>query len=282
MPHVEIEPRRFTSDFNRRPFSVRHGLANHPAFDLERLVELARRLPPTAVEYNAGDIPITHDPRSTPQTGLSVEETIRRITDCRSWMVLKRVEIDPEYRRILDECLDPMVPNVPGMRQRQGFVFISSPGSVTPYHIDHEYNFLLQVRGTKAISIFEREILSEQEIERFYRGEHRNLVFSEDRAHAANTFELTPGDGVHVPVNAPHYVRNGSEASVSFSITFRTPEGDRRSATYIVNDRLRRLGLSPRPVGSAPLLDRAKHLGYAVYERARRRLGRGSSSRHQD
>lgn len=273
-PLVQIEPGRFISDFNRRPFPVRHHLVDHPAFGLERLVELARRLPPDAVEYNAGDLPITQDPRLTPKTGLSVEETIRRITDCRSWMVLKRVEHDPEYQRILDECLDPIAADVPGMRRRQGFVFISSPGAVTPYHIDHEYNFLLQVRGKKVISIFESSILSEQEIERFYRGEHRNLVFSEDHSAEARTFELAPGDGVHVPVNAPHYVRNGAEASVSFSITFRTPDGDRRSCVYQVNDRMRRLGIDPRPVGAVPLLDRAKHLGYALYERARRRLGR--------
>jgi hypothetical protein len=83
---------------------------------------------------------------------------------------------------------------------------------------------------------------------------------------------LQPGDGVHVPVNAPHYVLNGTEASVSFSITFRTPEGDRRSAVYQVNDKLRSFGLSPRPVGKTPILDRAKYLGYAAYERVQKRL----------
>ena len=159
------------------------------------------------------------------------------------------------------------------MRQRQAFVFISSPGSVTPYHIDHEYNFLLQIRGTKQMSIFDRSVLAEEALERFYRGEHRNLVFDESKPALGRTFELKPGEGVHVPVNAPHYVKNGPEASVSFSITFRTPEGDRRSSVYRVNERMRSLGISPRPVGQTPLLDRAKHLGYAVYKRAQR-LGR--------
>ncbi|MGN6107038.1 MAG: cupin-like domain-containing protein [Kofleriaceae bacterium] len=280
MSLVELDPSRFASDFNRRPFAVRHALADHPAFSLERLVELARRLPPEVVEYNAGDLPLTQDPKRTPHNGLSIEETIQRIHECRSWMVLKRVEIDPEYNRVLDDCLDVVAPLAPGMRTRRAFVFISSPGSVTPYHIDHEYNFLLQIRGQKSMSLFDPAVLSEQEIERFYRGEHRNLVLSEARAHEARTFELRPGDGVHVPVNAPHYVVNGPEASVSFSITFRTPEGDRRSAVYQVNDRLRSLGLSPRPVGSAPLVDRAKYLGYALYDRAKRRLRRNPTAAH--
>jgi hypothetical protein len=272
---VALESTRFLTDFNLRPFPVRHKLTDHPAFRMERLIDLARRLPPEAVEYNAGDLPITHDPRCTPRNGLSVEETLRRITECRSWMVLKRVEVDPEYRSVLDECLDRVAPLAPGMRTRRAFIFLSSPGSVTPYHIDHEYNFLLQIRGRKTMSIFDRGVVSEEELERFYRGEHRNLVFANHHARCARTFDLGPGDGVHVPVNAPHYVLNGPEVSISFSITFRTPEGDRRSAVYLVNDRLRRLGLKPRAVGSAPIVDGAKYLGFSLYKRATRRLGLG-------
>jgi len=274
MPLLQLDSACFAHDFNARPFLLRHRLADHPAFTLERLVELARRLPPRAVEYNAGDLPLTQDPKLTPRTGLSIEETIRRITEARSWMVLKRVEVDPEYRRLLDECLDQMMPLVPGMRNRQAFIFISSPGSVTPYHIDHEYNFLLQIRGAKSITIFDRAVLSEEVIERFYCGEHRNLIFDEGRASEAIKFDLGPGHGVHVPVNAPHYVQNGTEASVSFSITFRTPEGDRRSLVYRVNERMRSIGITPRPVGAAFLVDRAKHLAYVLYKTVQRRLSR--------
>lgn len=279
MPLVDLDSSRFVADFNRRPFPIRHDLVAHPAFELERLVELARRIPESNVEYNAGDLPLSQDPTTTPHTGLSIEETIRRIRDCRSWMVLKRVELDETYRRILDDCLDQVQPHAPGMRTRRAFVFISSPGSVTPYHIDHEYNFLLQIRGTKKMSIFDPSVVSEKEIERFYRGEHRNLTLDERIADRARVFELQPGDGVHVPVNAPHYVLNGPEPSVSFSITFRTPEGDRRSAVYRVNDRLRALGLSPRPVGATPIVDRAKYVAYALFERARSRLGRATPER---
>jgi len=274
MSLLAFETTRLAAELNRRPFAVHHALADHPAFRLDRLVELARRLPAERVEYNAGNLPISQDPRLTPHNGLSVEETIRRITDCRSWMVLKRVESDPIYRRVLDECLDEIAEVVPGMRTRRAFVFISSPGSVTPYHIDHEYNFLLQIRGRKVMSIFDRSVVSEEELERFYRGAHRNLVFDQEHAHDAHTFELGPGDGVHVPVNAPHFVVNGTEPSISFSITFRTPEGDRRSAVYVVNDRLRQLGLAPRAVGTAPIIDRAKYLGFALLKQAQRRLGR--------
>jgi hypothetical protein len=36
----------------------------------------------------------------------SIDETIRRIEECRSWMVFKNVERDPAYRALLDTCLD--------------------------------------------------------------------------------------------------------------------------------------------------------------------------------
>lgn len=274
MPLVELEPGQFKADFNRRPFPIKHDLASHPAFTLEKLVELARKLPPEQVEYNAGNVGITQDPTKTPQTGLSIEETIRRINEAKSWMVLKRVEVDPVYKRALDDCLDQIAPLARGMRTRRAFIFISSPGSITPYHIDHEYNFLLQLRGTKQMTIIDSSVLEEEALERFYRGEHRNLVFDDAHAARGKTFDLRPGDGVHVPVNAPHYVVNGPLPSVSFSITFRTPAGDRKLAVYRVNDRLRRLGISPRPVGKTPIVDRAKYLGFALYERAQRALGR--------
>src|SRR5262245_63771662 len=83
--------------FARRPFVVRHRLTDHPLFALPRLIELARMLPEDRVEYNAGDVPVSLDPARTPRTGLSIDETIRRIEECRSWMVFKNVERDPEY-----------------------------------------------------------------------------------------------------------------------------------------------------------------------------------------
>src|SRR5262252_6345054 len=94
---LEIDPSRFRSCFNRSPFLFRHHLTGHALLGLPRLIKLARTLPEKYVEYNAGNIPVSIDYYSTPRTGLSVEESIRRIEDCCSWIVMKRVEYDPEY-----------------------------------------------------------------------------------------------------------------------------------------------------------------------------------------
>ncbi len=150
-------------------------------------MELARRLPEEFVEYNAGALPVGVRPRETPRNGLSPEETVRRIAECGSWMVLKRVEQDPEYGALLDRCLDDVAAKagavLPPMRRREGFIFLSSPGAVTPFHLDPEHNFLLQIRGTKSVSMWDREdrfVLPEAELEKFYAAfVHRNLPWRE-------------------------------------------------------------------------------------------------------
>src|SRR5262249_18952360 len=257
---LHIDPVRFRERFARLPFVVRHGLSDHPLFALPRLIELARALPEDRVEYNAGDVPVSLDPARTPRTGLSIDETSRRIEECRSWMVFKNVERDPEYRALLDACLDQVRQHseaiVPGMGQREGFIFVSSPDSVTPYHMDPEHNFLLQIRGHKQVSLFDgddRALLSERELEKFYARGHRNLIFDDAYQRKAHVFELTQGDGLYFPVTWPHWVKNGPHVSVSFSITFRTVWSDRRGVLLSVQERLRRFGI-PLPPGRAARL----------------------------
>ena len=280
-PPLGIDPARFRARFDREPFVVHHRLSDHPLLALPRLIELARTLPEDRVEYNAGNVPVSLDPARTPRTGLSIDETIRRIEECRSWMVFKNVERDPDYRALLDACLDQVrehsEPIEPGMDRREGFIFVSSPGSVTPYHMDPEHNFLLQIRGRKQVSLFDgedRTVLSELELEKFYARGHRNLVFDDVKQRQAHVFELTPGDGLYFPVTWPHWVKNGPEVSVSFSITFRTASSDRREVLYHVNERLGRLGIRLPPVGRSKLADDAKYHAFRAMARARRLLRR--------
>jgi hypothetical protein len=280
---LEIDSEIFRENFDREPFRIRHRLAEHPLFQLPRLVELARTLPAKHVEYSAGNLAVNQDPSLTPQTGLSAEETIRRIEECGSWMALKYVEQDPEYCRILDECLDEIAvhsePISPGMDRREGFIFIGSPGAVTPYHMDPEFNFLLHMHGPKTMRVFprdDRSLLSEQEIEHFYTAsKQRNMLYRDEYAAKARVFELAPGDGLHLPVNIPHWVKVGERYSFSFSITFRTSASDRRAGVHVANAWLRRHGLEPRPFGAAPRREAVKYLALRTVRRLRMLLGDG-------
>lgn len=268
-PLLQMEEHTFRENFNRRPFLIRHNLCDHPLFVLPRLIELSQKLPAEQVEYNAGDLPVAQDPSCTPQTGLSIEETIRRIEECQSWLVMKNVEYDEEYRALRDDCLDSMrpfsEPLAPGMRHREAFIFISSPNSVTPFHVDPEYNFLLQIRGCKQVTMFDaqdRSVVADVDLERYFGGGHRNLIYDESLNERAIVTALRPGFGLHFPVMAPHWVKNGPAVSVSFSITFRNPDSDRREILHRINHRMRKIGLKPSPVGRSPFCDGVKFFAF--------------------
>lgn len=175
---------------------------------------------------------------------------------------------------MLQQCLDEVKAYsdaiAPGMCSGQAFIFITSPGSVTPYHIDPEHNFLLQVRGGKRVHLYDgrvKSLLTEENLERFYSDRGRNIPFQPEFDQHSWVNELQPGDGLHFPVTYPHWVQNLDEVSVSFSMTFRTPDLDRRRAIYQIHDRLRRWGLSPNQVGTHPLRDSVLFNGFRVLRR---------------
>ena len=275
MSHLlEIEESA-AGNFDRKPFFIRHHLAQHPMFGLGRLLALSRRLRSDRAEFYAGDVPVCTSPEQVPSTGLSLEETIRRIEDCGAWVVLKNVELDPEYSALLDRCLDEVEDvhgsALQGSSARVGFIFISSARAVTPCHLDAEHNFLLQIRGSKTIHVADRSLLEEGQLERYFTGGHRNVDLPELESRAAE-FRLSPGDGVHVPFTAPHWVVNGDEVSVSFSITFQTPESRRKAVVHKVNAHLRKTGVRPTPPGRSPLRDALKVLGFEAIRKAHRLL----------
>jgi cupin-like protein len=249
-------------------FSIRHTLADHPALSLERLVDVARELPRDRVEYNLGAVDIGMRPEKVPLNGLTPEETVRRIEDNKSWIVLKYVEELPEYRDLLEQCLADIEAHTKralrGIHAKQAFIFISSPGSVTPYHIDQEHNFLLQIRGQKTMHLWDPEdrvAMPEEAVEAtvFGANAHRNLPWQENFRERGEAYTLTPGDGVYVPVHSPHWVKNGDAVSISLSITYRSSWSRRYVGLFAINAKLRSLGWRPAAVGKHRIIDAIKH-----------------------
>ena len=247
-----------------RPFRLRHRLAGHPLFTLAALADLAQRLPPEFIEYNAGDIPIDQDPDKTPATGLSVEETIRRIEEKNSWMVLRHVEQDPAYKAALEECLADIAPcaahSTGAMHKKIGFIFISSPNAVTPLHLDPEHNILVHLQGSKRMTIFscERGVISDERHELYHVGKaHRNLPHCADFDDVAETHDLSPGDALYVPVKAPHWVKTGDKPCVSFSITWKSRASDAEARLRIANHYVRKFGGAPPAPGANRARDAA-------------------------
>lgn len=263
--------------YPERPGLLRHGLCGHELLTLEALVGLSQRIRPVDAEYNRGDLPIGLDPADIPANGLGAAETIRSIEHCGSWMVLKFIEQDPAYRTLLHEALAPLRPYVGKatgeMLHMQGFVFISSPGAVTPFHFDPEHNILLQIRGRKTMTVFpagDETLAPGERHEDFHRGGHRNLEWRDEFAARGEAFELAPGDSIYVPVKAPHWVRNGPEPSISLSITWRSEWSYNESYARGFNRLLRRAGISPAAPKPFPHGNMAKSIAYRAVCKALR------------
>ncbi len=266
--------------FERAPFMVSHTLCDHPLLQLPRLVALAVALPASAVEFNNANIPLSQEYLKTPKNGLSIAETLHQIEHCRSWMVLKNVESDPAYRQLLLDCLTPLQPYTepiaPGMCLPEAFIFISSPHAVTPFHCDPEHNFLLQIRGTKQMAVFDREdshVITQVQLEDKANGAHRNLPFNDDMHCRETLFQLAPGTGLHVPMHCPHWVRVDDAVSISFSVTFRSRLTARREGVLRMNSRLRQLGGTPARPGLHLWQDELKFFADRAISRAARSLG---------
>lgn len=222
-------PVRASAAYGREPFKFRHGFAVEPWFSTERILDLAAVLPSTSVEYNLGDIPVSQPGSSIPANDLSLEETIRNIDRCGSWVLLKSVEQHPDYAELQRLCLLEIARDLElddgELLSPRSFLFLSSPDAVTPFHIDPEHNFLLQIQGSKKIQIFDhfdRTVLTEAQLRDYTAGAHRNIAFEDSFAERGDWFEFGAGEGVYIPFLAPHWVRNSATVSISFSLSFET------------------------------------------------------------
>lgn len=262
------DPSAFRAKFDRQPFALSHALANHPLFELPRLLELAEFLKrdPHNVTFDAGEIRVEQRWNQRPRNPYTLREALERIECTGAWVILKHAESSPEYGDVMNAVLDD-VERLSGRSLRSAIkhpeaqIMITSPRRITPYHFDNECNVLLQIRGEKDLFVFDqtdREVLTDAELERFWVGDWNAGEYKARCQEKAHQFRLAPGKAVHIPVNAPHWVRNDANVSVSLSINFEWKD-ESLFNVYRANYFLRKAGLRPTPPGHSRLKDRTKH-----------------------
>jgi hypothetical protein len=266
-PVIAADNESLQRDFPLKPFAIRHKLAGHPLLTLPRIAQLASELPRDLIEYNSGKVAISQDPDAIPSIDLDPVAVVRSIETSNAWMVLKRVEKSPEYRALLENTLLSVARargfnslNDAGFEQVEGFLFVSSPNSTTPFHLDSEDNFFVHIHGEKFFTIFDnsdRSIADDAEIERSMT-KHRNLKFDSRFAARGQEFHLFAGDGCYVPYQWPHWVRTANQHSISMAITWKTREVRRLNDLHFFNSMLRGIGLPQQPPGKRPARDAAK------------------------
>jgi hypothetical protein len=259
---IEGDATLFRENFNRADFRFSHLLANHPLFDLPRLVELAKTMPAKGLTIETSDPEVDAHYASIPSSEIPSAELLDRIENGGAWMVIRKAMLCPEYAVLIDRGLDEFQELTGGKLPKKMFsrgieIFVTSPNRKTFYHIDQGCKLFLQIRGEKEFHLFDRydrEVLPEEELERFWTVDLRAAVYKPQYQDRAHTYDLKPGDGIHIPVNAPHWVQNNNDVSVSLSIHFRYKESELANI-YRMNFLLRKLGLKPVPPGRSAIRD---------------------------
>ena len=263
----------FAANYPETPHILSHNLAHHDLLTLPALADLAGRLAGRSIEYNRGNLPIGVNGKPG-ATDMSIEETILHIASSNSWAVLKNIEQVPEYDALLNALLSELRPAIEAktgaMLRPQGFVFISSPDAVTPYHFDPEHNILLQLTGSKVMTQFpagDATYAPDEIHEGYHSGGARELVWHDDLATGGTEFALAPGEALFVPVMAPHFVRNGPESAISLSITWRSEWSFAEADARGFNRLARRAGINPRAPGRWPAANRTKSVSYRIWRK---------------
>jgi hypothetical protein len=212
------------------PFSFTHSLSNEPLLALKELLSIAKILPPEMIEC------------VSPHKNLqSIIKLIENIETSSSWLIFRNLEQLPKYKSLMELVINKLIEknlvNTNDFHNPMCFAFISSPLVKTPFHIDPEHNFLLQIRGTKIVKINDHgknPIITEREISDFYKDEiGYSLRYNLNYEKSLDSVDLNPSTGVYIPVTYPHLVFNGNNISISFSVTFRTAMSEEHRLRHI-------------------------------------------------
>ncbi|MGE0071738.1 MAG: transcription factor jumonji JmjC domain-containing protein [Thiomonas sp.] len=281
---LQFDAAELRAAYNRRPFLVAHRLQQHPLFDLDTLFALCRRLPARAVKFRLGDIPPDADFDSSYakfRQGLTLQATLRDFQSLHAYLCIYNPEQDAQYRQVIESLLAEIAaythPIDPGITWYSTYVFISAQGAVTPYHMDREMNFLLQIRGEKTADLWDQDdpvIMTAAQKDHLLNYDGLRPPYKPEFEQRALHFALRAGTGLHHPFIAPHRVWTHSDLSISLAFTFRTRCSDRWTAAHQFNARLRRLGVQhPGDVGKNAWADAAKAAMLHLVQRLRHPAG---------
>lgn len=257
--------------------TLTHCLVDHPLLSFEQLALAAERMNPAHVECRVADGQNGGEFSMAVPVGENPSDTIRQIDRAGRWVMLRFAEQLPEYAELIAALLaqmKPMMDHTTGpARKVAAFIFISSPGTLTPYHFDPEYNILFQIAGSKRFATFplDEPWLPRDQQEQFHRLEDNLLPWSESYRSGEVIHSLQPGEGVFVPYKVPHWVQVDDQPSISISLTWKNAGSIEHDLAWHFNDWLRARGIDPSPLRQMPHRPWAR----AKAMRLLQRMGRG-------
>src|SRR3954453_14064381 len=162
----------------RRPTPFSHGLSGDARLSLDSIARLGDELGADSISAEKAQKPLVSADAGagTVLEVVAVSDQIRALAANDSWFTLLNIEQSEPYRALVDQALEGMAAGAGldprTMKRRMGFVFASSPGSVTAAHFDIEHSFLLQLEGHRRLGFgrFASKEDREREVHRYWNG----------------------------------------------------------------------------------------------------------------
>lgn len=250
---------------DRKAFLFGHTLEAHPAMSLANLAEVIPALPANQVFHSNGrlqngdDFDNAHN-LHRPEESLAQALEQLRTTD--AYIMVRQPEVHATFKPLYDAlCADvarmaTAAGLPPVVDDAMLYLFLASPGSVTPFHIDRYSTCLMQVRGHKEVVVYppwDPRVVADRDTEQFFARTGDRPPWRPEAEPLGERFAFSPGQALHIPFAAGHHVRNGDDdVSISVSIIFKTAESRRLMRALLFNQRARRwlsrVGLQPRRV----------------------------------
>lgn len=246
-------PETMQQAFGRAILTAKHDLHERELFSDDGLADLLDRYP--REDLGLYTFPAHQAGRVLPMHGrapdLSGAELLEAVKTGHIWLNLRAVSAHlPEFAAVRDELFSSLesAAQIRTMKQDVG-VLISSPNVHVHYHLDIPLVCLVQIRGRKTLHLYPaREPFAplDQMEAVALREQEEDIAFEDSFEAAAYAIELSPGEAVTWPQNAPHRVQNADVMNVSLSCEFMTmPALIRANAIYANGVMRRRFGVKP-------------------------------------
>jgi hypothetical protein len=248
-----------TEKWANAPLRLEHRLHEHPLYSFDALAELIDAYP--REQYALVHMGAQKERRLWREGeigSMSGAAVIDAISKGRMWLNLRNVgQVDKRYREILDEIFEEVRRNVPGYDTyaRTSGILISSPNAQVYYHIDLPGQSLWQLHGKKRVYLYPDKppFLTYEQLERVALYEVEvDVPYEPWYDEHALVMEISGGEMLHWPLNAPHRVENLNCLNVSMTTEYWTEYVRRRQMINMANGILRdKLGVTPRSVATS-------------------------------
>ena len=253
--HDPFDRKAFAALYPQVAGTFAHELASNPLFAWDRLAQIVDQGDEGMMQVRE-TLP---DGRFEPIARMPASKAslVEGLPQTQNWIMLRDLDRWPDFAPLVAD-IHAAIGSVAQPRTGElllptAYLFLSSPGLLTPLHFDPEFNILFHIAGDKNFTVLRDEagVPNARDNEVFHK-DGDNLIGWQDRfSEQGETFPLKPGDALHVPFKAAHYVGVGDAPSISLSVTWRSRDSLLQDDAWAMNAWMRRRGLAPRPIGQS-------------------------------